>query len=83
LYQNSPNPFNESTVIRFVLPETIVAASLYIYNMQGNQVMSYDISDRGFSSLEILGSELQPGMYLYTLLADGKEIDTKKMILTE
>jgi hypothetical protein len=83
LYQNSPNPFNESTVIRFVLPGTVVSATLYIYNMQGNQVKGYDIAERGFSSLEILGSELQPGMYLYTLLADGKEIDTKKMILTE
>jgi len=23
------------------------------------------------------------GMYVYTLLADGKEVDTKRMILTE
>jgi len=83
LYQNTPNPFNESTVIRFVLPGTVVSATLYIYNMQGNQVKSYDITERGFSSLEILGSELQPGMYLYTLLADGQEMDTKRMILTE
>jgi len=26
---------------------------------------------------------MEPGMYLYTLIADGKEVDTKKMILTK
>ena len=31
----------------------------------------------------INGSELQPGLYIYTLVADGKEVDTKRMILTE
>jgi len=29
------------------------------------------------------GGELQPGMYLYSLIIDGKEMDTKRMILTE
>jgi len=34
-------------------------------------------------SITIKGSELNPGMYLYTLIVDGKEVDTKRMILTE
>jgi hypothetical protein len=31
----------------------------------------------------IQGSEFQAGMYLYSLIADGKEVDTKRMILTK
>jgi hypothetical protein len=31
----------------------------------------------------IEGHTLKAGMYLYTLIADGKEVDTKKMILTK
>jgi len=33
--------------------------------------------------LTISGSELNAGMYFYSLIADGKEVDTKKMILTK
>ena len=83
LLQNSPNPFNRETTIRFSLPESVKDAQLYIYNLQGRQVKSVYISDRGDSELSILANELAAGMYLYSLVADGVEIATKKMILTE
>jgi len=38
---------------------------------------------RGESSQWISGSELSAGMYLYALIVDGKEVDTKRMILTK
>jgi hypothetical protein len=31
----------------------------------------------------IYASELAAGMYLYALIADGQEVDTKRMILTK
>lgn len=83
LYQNSPNPFNAETSIRYTLPEDVINAEIYIYNLQGNQIKKYVISERGESSLQINASELDAGMYIYTLIADGKEIDTKRMILTQ
>ena len=83
LYQNSPNPFSEITTIRFVIPGEVDQAMLYIYNMQGVQIQSHQINDRGYSALEIHGAVLKPGMYLYTLIADGRAIDTKRMILTD
>jgi len=33
--------------------------------------------------VEIKGSDLQAGMYLYSLIVDGREVDTKRMILTK
>jgi hypothetical protein len=83
LGQNIPNPFNVSTRIDIYLPNTVASAKLYIYNMQGSQVKSFNLNERGNTSITIEGSSLDAGMYLYTLIADGREVDTKKMILTK
>lgn len=83
LYLNTPNPFKEQTTITFFLPETISQASIHIYNLQGKQMKQINIEEKGYGSVIINGYELTPGMYIYTLIVDGKEIDTKKMILTE
>jgi len=83
LDQNSPNPFNQSTTIGYYVPEAVHSAVIYIYNMNGLQIKSFSIQSKGKGDIIIDGSELQPGMYFYTLIADGKEIDTKRMILTQ
>ena len=41
------------------------------------------LEDTGNGSVTINGGELSPGMYMYTLIVDGKEVDIRKMILTE
>jgi hypothetical protein len=83
LFQNTPNPFSQSTQIKYYLPETTGTASLCIYDMQGKQLKQYPLTQRGEGSQPISGSELSPGIYLYALIADGTEIDVKRMILTE
>ncbi|MFN8282844.1 MAG: tail fiber domain-containing protein [Chitinophagales bacterium] len=83
LFQNVPNPFSKETDIKFYLPETVKQASLTIYDMQGKQLRKIDINDRNESSVKINAKELPAGMYMYSLIADGKEMDTKRMILTD
>jgi hypothetical protein len=83
LYQNNPNPFSENTEIKFYIPENSNSAMICIYDLTGSQIMKYDLRDKGYSSLTVRGSELKAGMYIYALLVDGKEIDTKRMILTD
>jgi hypothetical protein len=51
--------------------------------MNGVQLKSYPVVERGKGNLTIQGSEFSAGMYLYALIADGKVIDTKRMILTK
>ena len=82
LYQNIPNPFNADTQIRYCLPENVQQADLYVYDLQGKQVKRIAVTERGESSVTIQGNELQAGMYIYALIADGQEIDSKRMILT-
>jgi len=83
LSQNSPNPFTQNTTISYSLLQTTQKANLYIYNMNGNQIKNIPIYQKGKGTITINGSELTPGIYLYSLIADGKEVDTKRMILTQ
>ena len=83
LYQNVPNPFTSDTKIRYTLSEDVVNANLYIYNMQGTQIKNICGLSGGAGVITINGRELKAGMYIYTLIADGKEVDTKRMILTD
>ena len=83
LGKNKPNPFSENTTIEYYLPSTVQKAVFYIYDLQGKQVKSMNVTGREKGVLTILGNELQPGMYHYTLIADGTVIGTEKMILTD
>jgi len=84
LYQNNPNPFSENTEIQYYVPENANEAMICIYDLTGSQIIRFDLRDRGvISSLTVRGSQLKAGMYIYALLVDGKEVDTKRMILTD
>ena len=83
LYQNAPNPFSQSTEIKYYLPASVNTAFLLIYDMNGRQLKQIPLTQRGEGSQIISGTEFSAGIYLYALIADGKEIDVKRMILTE
>ena len=83
LYQNSPNPFSTSTKITMSLRNDVEQAVVYIFDMQGNMLKTIPVSDRGNVSVTIEGGDLNAGMYIYSLIADGKEIASKRMILTK
>jgi hypothetical protein len=80
LYQNSPNPWNQQTDISYDLKGRYSTASMYIFDLQGTLKKSYSLNGSG--KVTIKSSELTAGMYMYSLVVDGKEIDTKRMILT-
>ena len=81
LFQNSPNPFSEATTIRYSLEEAISSAYINLYDMTGKQLKSFKLHHSG--EIDISGGELNPGMYMYTLIADGQVISSKQMILTD
>lgn len=83
LYQNIPNPFSEVTTIRYSLPDDGGDAILLVFDMKGKQLKRYALSQRGTGSVNIGSGELLPGMYIYSLVIDGQEVDTKRMILLE
>jgi hypothetical protein len=82
LYQNTPNPFTVQTEIRFSLPENAKNAYIYIFDMQGKMQKQIAV-DPSMQSVTINGYELQAGIYLYSLVVGGQEIDTKRMFLSK
>ena len=80
LYQNEPNPFNSSTVIRYFLPENTMNTTLVFHDEYGRQI-GFEILDTiGYSQIVIEGDKLVSGIYTYSLVIDGKVISSKKMI---
>lgn len=79
--QNIPNPFTETTVIKFNNPlaETI---NLSVYDMIGRQVHEQKIDAKsGVNTINYNASQLAPGAYFYTL-ANSKSRITKRMIVS-
>lgn len=83
LAQNRPNPFSETTVIDFEIMEDFRTAAIMIFDMQGILKRTLPVDHKGPGQVTILGYDLIPGMYLYSLVVDNHEIDTKRMILTD
>jgi len=83
LFQNFPNPFNQSTEIKYFMPEDAQSGTLIIYDLQGKQVRLFENLDKGQGSVSLVSRELYAGMFIYTLIIDGKDVGTKRMILTE
>jgi len=83
LGQNFPNPWNSSTKISLTIENTVKSAIFCVYDMTGKQIKCIQVSNRGETEVIINAEELQPGMYLYSLITDGNLIDTKRMVLTE
>ena len=83
LYQNNPNPFSENTIIQYFLSEETDNAQIIIYDMTGLQLRRIPLNDVGESSVEISEGELKAGMYIYSLIVDGKFIDSKQMIIID
>jgi hypothetical protein len=83
LYQNNPNPFSVQTAVKFEIPETVKSAQLHICNMTGTLLKTITVNQRNNGSVIINANEFNAGMYLYSLVCDGKIVDTKQMLLTE
>jgi len=83
LYDNYPNPFNPTTIIRYSIPE-VSFTSIKIYNELGKEVASLvnETKSAGTFEVEFNASNLSSGVYFYTIQA-GSFKETKKMILAK
>jgi hypothetical protein len=82
LEQNSPNPVNRSTLIRYSIPEHTSNAHLSVTNVKGQLIKTVTISNKGLGQLNLDTSTLASGIYTYTLYVDGQFADSKQLIVT-
>lgn len=86
LFQNSPNPFNPVTLIRFDLPEN-AAVKLAIYNVKGERVrllvdgfLQAGRKAARWDGKDDLGRTTASGVYFYRIETEAF-VESKKMVL--
>ncbi len=82
IYQNSPNPFSSYTTIDYEIYGGYESAELRVYNMSGELQLNKSLFDKK-ASVKIDGGFLRPGIYAYTLLINGRSIETKTMVVSK
>lgn len=80
LNQNTPNPFKDQTEISYHIPTTVQNAFIMFYDQSGKILRKFEIIHRGSGSLTVYGDDLSSGVYSYTLMIDGKNHETKRMM---
>jgi hypothetical protein len=83
LEQNTPNPFNKSSVIHFYIPSTATHAMIVITDASGKTIRQFSNLSKGNGAITVEANSLAAGSYLYTLIVDRKTIAAKQMILTQ
>ena len=81
LEQNAPNPFNQNTMIKYYLPQNTGNAVINISDTNGRVVKTIPVTVKGNGQLTLEGGQLAAGIYQYSLIANSKLLDTKKMVL--
>lgn len=82
VFQNAPNPFNESTIIRCYIPESEHNVKLCIYDIHGVQQKCIAVTGRNFVDVQIQAGELPAGIYAYLLKSESNVSESKQMIVT-
>ena len=86
LYQNSPNPFNSETIIKYYLRNPS-EANIKVFNLLGQEVKTLVNEKRsaGYHNVKWDGTnyngiKVNSGVYIYRIQA-GDFVQTKKMVL--
>lgn len=80
LGQNEPNPFNASTKIAYKLPDGISSGEIAFYGLDGSMLHTVQINEAQ-GNINLSQDDLPNGQYTYSLIVNGRIMDTKKMIL--
>ena len=83
LQQNFPNPFNNSTTIKFTLQENL-NVNLKLYDLLGNEVMILieEELNKGNHEITLDAQNLVTGSYIYRLDA-GKYTESKRLYIVK
>ena len=85
LLQNHPNPFDEATVIAVKVDRALRYKEAYIavFNIEGKELARMPIElKEGLNEViyDFQNHQYIPGTYAYSLVLDGRVVDTKQMV---
>ncbi|MCW5907636.1 MAG: tail fiber domain-containing protein [Chitinophagales bacterium] len=79
LEQNVPNPFAEQTSISYYIPENINGAQIVFTDVLGTVIKTADIRS-GYGTVTVFAQNLSSGQYSYSLVVEGRVVESKKMV---
>ena len=82
LGQNHPNPFGQQTTIDYAIPPNTKNAHLNITSKTGQLLATYPLQTTEQGKIIIDNQSFTTGSYFYSLIADGKIIATKQMVIS-
>jgi hypothetical protein len=89
LQQNIPNPFTNTTNIGYALNQKFTSAQIVITDKSGRTIKAINLPagrqgvSGGKGNVTVDASTLSSGAYQYSLVVDGRLIDTKQMVLAK
>jgi hypothetical protein len=81
LEQNVPNPFARTTTIAYTLPAGTQKAELLISDYSGKVIKTIGIFNTGRGTMSIDASLYNNGTYNYSIVIDGRTVETRKMMI--
>ncbi|WP_162903220.1 DUF642 domain-containing protein [Taibaiella koreensis] len=81
LFQNTPNPFGGETAIPYYIDQLRSGAAIIVSDAAGKEITRYVISQAGKGTVTFKAANLSQGIYFYSLLVDGREIETRRMVV--
>jgi cell shape-determining protein MreC len=81
LEQSIPNPSRGSALIRYHLPQGTSSAQVVVTNSKGQVLKTIALNSRGDGQVSLQGGNLPAGTYTYSLWIEGRQADTKQMVI--
>ena len=80
LKQNSPNPFNEETIMSYTIEGDFNRGTISILDFNGQQIRDFRVQE-STGEIRFNGSGYPAGIYFYGLFVDNELLSIKKMII--
>ena len=83
LEQNIPNPFNQSSYIKYFAPSSSNKIEIVVSDLNGKVLKIFSDLINGFGTVNISAGTFAAGTYQYTLWIEGNKIDTMEMVIVK
>ena len=81
LFANAPNPFNESTLVKYILPADAKKATLKVFDIKGALVKQLNLG-LDMDEISVYADDMISGIYTYTIeVNDQPSANKGKMVV--
>jgi hypothetical protein len=80
ILNTDPNPFSDHTRISFSVPEGTAKAEILVTDPTGGLVNRFELRERGTGEVTLYGSSISSGMYVCSLVLDGRIAVSRRLI---